>query len=110
MKSTWVSDQNVRSASWSAIGDVAQMVERMLSMHEAQGSIPRWGSSFSNVVERCKVKVKVAGAGRAGQKKTAARQTSDLKVVASNPIVDSFGEGGFGGLVELRGFRRILAI
>ena len=51
-----------RSEGMAAIGAVAQMVERMLSMHEAQGSIPRWSTSdFSSVVKRVKVKVKVAG-------------------------------------------------
>jgi hypothetical protein len=40
------------------------MVERMLSMHEAQGSIPRWSipMSFQTWLSGCKVKVKVAGA------------------------------------------------
>ena len=33
----------------SVIGDVAQMVERMLSMHEAQGSIPCFSTFFFNV-------------------------------------------------------------
>ena len=36
----WVFDQI------PTIGDVAQMVERMLSMHEAQGSIPCFSTFF----------------------------------------------------------------
>jgi hypothetical protein len=48
------------------------MVERMLSMHEAQGSIPRWSIPmiFQTWLSGCKVKVKVAGA-RGGEEREA---------------------------------------
>ena len=46
-------------------GDVAQVVERMLSMHEARGSIPRFSNSVLSGVKRIigKGKVKV-GSGQ----------------------------------------------
>ena len=36
--------------SLQKVGDVAQMVERMLSMHEAQGSIPCFSTRFWSAV------------------------------------------------------------
>ena len=42
-----VNQQNCqRSLSYHQVGDLAQMVERMLSMHEAQGSIPWFSTLF----------------------------------------------------------------
>ena len=44
----WIEFQRDKLIAISRIGDVAQMVERMLSMHEALGSIPSFSTLFFN--------------------------------------------------------------